>query len=123
MDTAVEQLYHDENIEDISIATGLHKTQIRMILSKFGRTIRNPDIIDNDDVLIKAYMRKYREASNAYDDSIAMLAARTEVNRLISLGEEIRKLREIALQNNQLSFNNNEFRDWASWAEERLLFQ
>ena len=103
----IETLYSEEQIDTISDSTGLHKNQIRMIISKFSRMILNPDIIDNEDALIKAYMDKYREISDTCGEAAAILSARNEVSRLITLGKEARKLREMVAPEGEFEPGNN----------------
>ena len=66
--------------------------EIKAILTRFGRWFKNPNSIDSDNALIHVFREEYHK--NGIE------AARKEVARRISLGREMRKLREMACEQN-----------------------
>lgn len=124
---SLEYSYSDEHIDNIADEIGLHRNIIREIIDRFGLMLKNPQIIDTDDALIKAYCRKFREVYKLGGGSeVAKTAARDEVNRLITLGTEMRKLKDMIVENKKAIFPEskgglNIFYGWKKLASEENL--
>ena len=67
------------------------KEKVYQIIEKFETCVRNPHFIDSEHALVRAYASMYKTYGQA--------AARKEVGRRIKFGKEVRKLREMYLDN------------------------
>jgi len=69
----------------------ISRERVHQIIEKFEMCVRNPHYIDSEYILVRAYIDKFRKHG--------MEAARKEIGRRIILGKEVRKLREMYLDN------------------------
>lgn len=88
-------LTYNEDIIEIARKTGERRSTVWFYIERFSGWIKNPDSIDNEDNLVKVYTKLY----NKYGSKVV---ARAEVARRIKLAREIRKLREMILEQGEL---------------------
>ena len=87
--------YLNYSAKDIATRLGTTVLEVRAILLRFENWMKKPDIVDSEAALIKGYIKAYQEGGEE--------AGRKEVTRLLSLGKEIRLLREMVLENGNLA--------------------
>jgi hypothetical protein len=89
-------LTYNEDIIEIAKKTGERRSTVWFYIERFSGWIKDPDALDDEDNLVKLYTKLYNRYGNK-------TLARTEVGRRIKLAREIRKLREMILEQGKLS--------------------